>query len=152
MFSGKGAREEAAGALVRAVLSRCDDYTLRKHAAFKSFEILSLGQPAAPLPGLFIRGAGTYSAHVNADNPVGTMQSIEHTLRALDRAAEDERDQLQRLGKTLTHYQAQANRPFEQGLAQEYPRHEQTGDKRESPYPSLFARRTAIVEHERYAV
>jgi len=31
VFSGKGAREEAAGALVRAVLSRRDDYTLRKH-------------------------------------------------------------------------------------------------------------------------
>ena len=43
MFSGKGAREEAARALARAVLSRRDDYTLRKRAAFKGFEILSRG-------------------------------------------------------------------------------------------------------------
>ncbi len=41
------------------------------------------------------------------------MQSSEHTLRALDKAAEDERRQIERLEKTLTDYQAQANRPFE---------------------------------------
>ena len=65
------------------------------------------------MPDLFIRGAGTYTAHINAGNPIGTMQSIEHTLRALDRAAADEQQQLQRLEKTLTDYQAQAQRPFE---------------------------------------
>ncbi len=113
VFSGKGAREEAARALVYAVLSRRDDYTLRKRAAFKGFEILSRGQPAAPVPDLFVRGAGTYSAHLNADNPIGTMQSIEHTLRALGRAAADQQQQLQRLDKTLADYQAQAQRPFE---------------------------------------
>jgi hypothetical protein len=62
---------------------------------------------------LFVRGAGTHTAHINADNPVGTMQSIEHTLRALDKAADDARRQTERLEKTLTDYQAQANRPFE---------------------------------------
>jgi len=113
VFSGKGAREEAARALTLAVLSRRDDNTLRKRAAFKGFEILSRAPPAAPVPDLFIRGAGTYTAHINADNPVGTIQSIEHTLRALDRAAADEQQQLQRLDKTLTDYQAQAKRPFE---------------------------------------
>jgi len=95
------------------VLSRRDHHALRKQAAFKGFEILSRGQPAAPVPDLFIRGAGTYSAHINADNPIGTMQSIEHTLRALDRAAAEEQQQLQRLEKNITDYQAQANRPFE---------------------------------------
>ncbi len=54
----------------------------------------------------FHPGAGTYSAHNNADNPIGTMQSIEHTLRALDRAAADEQQHLQRLEKTFTDYQA----------------------------------------------
>ncbi|MFZ0888048.1 MAG: hypothetical protein WA005_06325 [Candidatus Binataceae bacterium] len=41
------------------------------------------------------------------------MQSIEHTLRALDKAAEDEQHRIERLEKTLSDYQAQANRPFE---------------------------------------
>jgi len=41
------------------------------------------------------------------------MQSIEHALRALDRAAADEQQQLQRLEKSVTGYQAQAQRAFE---------------------------------------
>jgi prefoldin subunit 5 len=113
VFAGKGAREEAAKALARAVFLRRDDYKLRNRASFKGFEILSRDHPTASVPDLFIWGAGTYSAHVNADNPIGTMQSIEHTLRALDRAAADQQQQLQRIDKTLTDYQAQANRPFE---------------------------------------
>jgi len=68
------------------------------------------------VPDLFVRGAGTYTAHINADNPTGTMQSIKHTLRSLDKAAEDERRQTERLEKTLTDYQAQANRPFEHDM------------------------------------
>ena len=94
MFSGKGAREEAAKVLVRAVLTRRDDHAPRLRATFRGFEILSRDKPGAPVPDLFIRGADTYTAHINADNPVGTMQSIEHTLRALDKAAEDERRQI----------------------------------------------------------
>jgi len=93
--------------------SRRDDYAPRLRASFRGFEILSRDKPGAPVPDLFVRGAGTYTAHINADNPNGTMQSIEHTLRALDKAAEDEPRQTERLGKTLADYQAQANRPFE---------------------------------------
>jgi hypothetical protein len=85
----------------------------RARATFRGFEILSRDKPGAPVPDLFIRSAGTYTAHINVDNPLGTMQSIEHTLRALDKAVEDERRQAERLEKTLTDYQAQANRPFE---------------------------------------
>jgi N12 class adenine-specific DNA methylase len=111
--SGKGAREEAGWALTRAILSRRDDYAPRLRASFRGFEILSRDKPGAPVPDLFVRGAGTYAAHINADNPLGTVQSIEHTLRALDKAAEDEQHRIERLEKTLGDYQAQANRPFE---------------------------------------
>jgi hypothetical protein len=45
------------------------------HAAFNRSEILSRGKPAAPVPNLFIRWVGTYSAHLNAGNPIGSMQS-----------------------------------------------------------------------------
>ena len=99
--------------LWRAFLSRRDDYSPRHRATIKGFEILSRDKPAAPVPDLFIRGAGTYAAHINADNPAGTIQSIEHTLRAFDKAAEDERHRIERLEKTLNDYQAQANRAFE---------------------------------------
>jgi hypothetical protein len=112
-FSGKGAREDAGWALTRAILSRRDDYAPKVRATVKGFEVLSRVKPGAPVPDLFIRGAGTYTAHVNADNPAGTMQSIEHTLRAFDKAAEDEQHRIEGLEKKLADYQAQANRPFE---------------------------------------
>ncbi len=51
------------------------------------------------LPELFIRGAGIYKAQLNAENPVGTMQSIEYALRSLDKAVEDERERAARAAK-----------------------------------------------------
>jgi hypothetical protein len=59
-------------------------------------------------------GALTYAEikAIASGNPAGTIQSIEHTLRALDKTGEDERHRIERLGKTLSDYQAQANRPF----------------------------------------
>jgi hypothetical protein len=56
---------------------------------------------------------GTYPAHLNPENTVGTMQSIEHTLRALERVATQQQERADYLQKTLADYQAQANRPFE---------------------------------------
>jgi hypothetical protein len=118
-FSGKGAREEAAKALTFAVLSWRDDMTLHPRARCRGFEILSRGSNmksldgAQELPELFIRGKGTYRAHLNAENPVGSVQSIEHTLRALDRLAQEEKDQIEREEKALNDYEHQLGRPFE---------------------------------------
>jgi hypothetical protein len=86
----------------------------------RGFQILSRGRGTPRfttdddrLPELFVRGAGTYAAHLNPDRPIGTVQSIEHTLRALERVAAEERESAQRLEKDLTEYQAEANRSFE---------------------------------------
>jgi hypothetical protein len=120
VYAGKGAREEAAKALTYAVLSWRDDPTLQPRGAFRGFEIVSKGKASTSLtpederlPDLFIRGAGTYVAHLNPENPIGTVQSVEHTLRALDRVAADEQKRVEHLEKTLADYQAEANRPFE---------------------------------------
>ena len=119
-FSGKGAREEAAKALTYDVLTWRDDMALQPRASFRGFEILSRGKrltglalDGEPVPELFIRGKGLYSANLNPENPLGTMQSIEHALRALDKFAEQEQEHGSRLGKTLADYQAQANKPFD---------------------------------------
>ena len=62
---------------------------------------------------MFVRGKATYSANLNPTNPVGTVQSIEHTLRSLDKFAADQQIQLQRTEKELADYKSQADRPFE---------------------------------------
>src|ERR1035438_10438608 len=121
VYSGKGARDDGATALTIAILSWRDDLTLQVRGTFRGFEILSRGRGATlligsgeeRLPELFIRGAGIYKAQLNAENPVGTMQSIEYALRALDKAAEDERERAARAEKMLGDFTEQAGRPYE---------------------------------------
>ena len=65
------------------------------------------------IPHLFVRGHATYSANLNAVNPVGTIQSIEHTLRNLDRLAVEQQTRVARIEKELADYHLQADRPFD---------------------------------------
>jgi N12 class adenine-specific DNA methylase len=114
-FSGKGAREEAAKALNEVVLSWRNDESVQVRGRFRGFEILSKGHSlkSEADPEILIRGAQTYRAQFNPENPLGTMQSIEHALRALDRLAEKEREEIERQEKALAEYKGQMNRPFE---------------------------------------
>ena len=114
-FSGKGAREESAKALNEVILSWANDQTTQVRAKFKGFEILSRGHAFGGDndPELYVRGALTYRAQLNPENPVGTIQSIEHVLRNLDRKAEDEKKEIQRQEKIFTDYKGQLDRPFE---------------------------------------
>jgi hypothetical protein len=99
VFSGKGAREEAAKALTFAVLSWRDDQTMQPRGALRGFEMskgktgarFGLLQEDERVPDLFVRGRATYPANLNAANPIGTVQSIEHTLRNLDKLAASSR-------------------------------------------------------------
>ena len=121
VFSGKGAREEAAKALTFAILSWRDDQTMQPRGALRGFEILSRGksggfgllQEDERMPEVFVRGRATYSANLNAANPIGTVQSIEHTLRNLDKLAAEQQSRVARIEKELADYQSQADRPFE---------------------------------------
>jgi hypothetical protein len=117
-YAGKGAREEAAKALTQSVMSWHDDRSLQVRARYRGFDILSRTitkrfDGEADLPEIFVRGKETYRANLNAENPVGTMQSIEHTLRSLDRLAEEERAQIERKEKALADYKAQLDKAFE---------------------------------------
>jgi hypothetical protein len=46
-------------------------------------------------------------------NPIGSVQSIEHTLRNLDKLAAEQQSRVARIEKQLADYQSQADRPFE---------------------------------------
>jgi N12 class adenine-specific DNA methylase len=121
VFSGKGAREGAGNALTSAILSWRDDQTMHARGDIRGFEILSRGKSGGfgllkddeRIPDLFVRGRATYSANVNASNPVGTIQSIEHVLRNLDKLGADQQNRVDRIEKQLADYQIQADRPFE---------------------------------------
>jgi hypothetical protein len=121
VFSGKGAREVAANALTGAILAWRYDQTMQPRGAFRGFEILSKGKSGGfgfdqgdeRVPQLFIRGHATYTANLNTTNPVGTVQSIEHTLRNLDKLIAGQRNRVARIEKEFADYQSQAERPFE---------------------------------------
>jgi hypothetical protein len=121
VFSGKGAREEAAKALTFTILSWRDDQTMQQRGAFRGFEILSRGRLSGfglpsdeeRLPEVFVRGRVIYSANLNAANPIGTVQSIEHTLRSLEKLAAEQQNRVIRMEKQLADYECQADRPFE---------------------------------------
>jgi len=120
-FAGKGAREDAANLLAGAILSWRDDQTLQPRASFRGFEVLSKGKAGSlglvgqeeRLPEIFVRGQVTYTATFSASSSVGTVQSIEHTLRSLDKLADEQRARTATLEKELTDYEAQTGRPFE---------------------------------------
>jgi hypothetical protein len=103
------------------VLSWRDDQSLQVRGAFRGFEILSRGRGGSlmissedeRLPELFVRGAVMYKAQFNAENPLGTMQSIEYALRGLDKALADERERAARAEKALRDFEEQAGKPFE---------------------------------------
>jgi hypothetical protein len=121
IFSGKGARGQSANALTGAILSWRDDQTLQSHGSFRGFEVLSRGKRAGfgllpddeRIPDLFVRGQAMYSANVNAANPLGTIQSIEHTLRNLDKLAVEHDVRVVRIEKELADYKLQCDRAFE---------------------------------------
>jgi hypothetical protein len=121
VFSGKGAREEAAKALTHAILTWRDDQTIRLRGSFRGFDVLSRGkssgfgliQPEDRVPDLFLRGRTTHFANLNAGSPIGTVQSIEHTLRNLDKLGIEQQNRVARLEKELGDYRVQADRPFE---------------------------------------
>lgn len=46
-----------------------------------------------------------YSANLNPSNPIGTVQSIEHTLRSLDKLAAEQQNRVARAEKELVDYQ-----------------------------------------------
>jgi N12 class adenine-specific DNA methylase len=113
-FSGKGAREEAGNALNTVVMSWRDDKTLKVRGHYKGFDILSRGGPFKDSkPDIFLLGKATYEANLNPESPLGTIASIDHVLRSLDRRADDEKRDIEQQEKALADYKAQLGRPFE---------------------------------------
>ncbi len=90
------------------------DKTLTVRAHHKGFEILSRARAFEDgVPDLFVRGKETYKANLNPDSPAGTISSVEHALRSLDRRLEEEQREIERQQKALVEYKAQLDRPFE---------------------------------------
>ncbi|QBD75179.1 N-domain protein, SNF2 family [Ktedonosporobacter rubrisoli] len=116
-YTGKNAREEAGKALTQAITSALweDSEKLMSRGHTKGFEIWSRpSRREGGMPELYLRGASAYyEVNFNPENPLGTIASIEHALRNLDRDAEKEQATCGRMEKALTDFREQLTRPFE---------------------------------------
>lgn len=113
-YSGKNAREEAGKALTQAILSSLWEKELTVRGHFRGFKILSRPGPREEsLPELYVRGTHTSAVNLNPENPLGTIASIEHALRCLDKDAEEEQAKCGRMEKALVDLREQLKRPFE---------------------------------------
>ena len=113
-YTGKDARANAGDALNEVAWSWRNDRSVQVRGSFKGFEILTRSSAVMDrAPDLFIRGAETYEANLNLRNPHGTIASIEHALRGLDRHAENSRLRIGRDEKALADYRTQLGRQFE---------------------------------------
>ena len=113
-FSGKDARANAGDALVAVALSWRYDQSLQVRGSFKGFDILTRGSAVMDgAPELIVRGKESYKANLNPESALGTIASIEHLLRNMDRHADAERREIERKEKALNDYTVQLNRAFE---------------------------------------
>ncbi len=118
VYSGKNAREEAGKALIQAIMSSLwgdgQELKLKRLGHYRGFTLMSsFSGREGETPRLYLRGHHTYEANLNTENALGTIASIEHALRRLDRDAEEEQSRCERMEKALADYREQLCRPFE---------------------------------------
>lgn len=113
-YAGDMARKSAGEALIKTVMSSLweTDRELQPVGSYKGFSIMA-GRNGTLLL-LYVQGTHTYEATLNTENPLGSIISIEATLRNLDRHAQAEQAAIARKEKALADYRAQLGRPFEQ--------------------------------------
>ena len=113
-YSGKHGREEAGKALIKVIMASVweDSREVQQLGSYKGLALVS-SLSSDGTPWLYLRGTHTYETNLNTENAFGTIASIEHTLRSLDRFAEEERSEAERKEKALADYREQLHRPFE---------------------------------------
>ncbi len=111
-------RPEAGEALIKVIMASLwedrNEQKLKHRGHFKGFAIMSrLSSVDGATPYVYLRGKQTYEANLNTENALGTIASIENALHRLDRFAEDEKSDFERMEKALVDFTEQLNRPFE---------------------------------------
>jgi N12 class adenine-specific DNA methylase len=117
-FSGEGAREAAAQAIAVWLENSRGEKTPAHFGYYRGLKLYT--RPATvflgdvpPLPGVTIEGVSTYSANSNPDNPMGTLMSIEATVRGLESTRDSYALELAEKQKAVEALEAEASKPFE---------------------------------------
>jgi N12 class adenine-specific DNA methylase len=112
LFEGKDARERAAKALDETILAWRSSQTLKGCGKIAGFDILCQGKLDGSIA-TYLRGEASYNVNYNPDNPIGTLMSIERTLRGLESVQSHLETGIANDEKALAEYLLQSEKPFE---------------------------------------
>ena len=114
VFTGKGAREEAGKALWTQILTRFSQTEPVSVGSYRGFEVEVQGFENKDItPTLTLRGEAKHNVVVNAENPTGTINSIESVLTHLDGKEAAVRGEIADLTKKIGQLKAEVDKPFE---------------------------------------
>ena len=111
-YTGKEGREQAAKELNGVILSLSADAEAKCRARIAGFDIMTRTTPDREVTAC-LRGIAAYTFHHNFENPLGTIMSIERTLRGFEAIHGRLESEIARDQKELAEYRMQSEKPFE---------------------------------------
>ena len=113
-FEGKDAREKAAKALDDTLMTWRNTPSLKGCGNIGGFDVLCQGKLLDTGISVYLRGAATYTVNYNPESPIGTLMSIERTMRGFEVVQSKLEAELAHGEKALTEYRLQSEKSFEQ--------------------------------------
>ena len=111
-YTNKDSREAAAQALNAIFLKWSGNPAPQCRGQIQGFDLITRDDANGFVTG-FLRGQATYAIHCNPDNPLGTLLSIERTLRGLETVQARIDTEIAGDEKAMTEYQVQVDLGFE---------------------------------------
>jgi hypothetical protein len=111
-YKGKTGREQALLELNGVILSLNGHPGACVHGKINGFDIVTRDEDTETVKA-YLRGNATYAFHYNFDSPLGTLISIERTLRGLETAQARLEADIERDERALAEYRLQSEKPFE---------------------------------------
>lgn len=112
VYRGKDARDPAAKALNAAIHAGRGSHALQPCAKIAGFDVLCRGELDGGIS-TFLRGQAVYTVNYNPDSPIGTLMSVERTIRGFETVQARLESDIQRDEKALAEYKLQSEKAFE---------------------------------------
>jgi N12 class adenine-specific DNA methylase len=111
-YTGKEGREQAAKELNGVILTLSGDAEAKCRGQIAGFDIMTRATPNREVTA-YLRGFAAYTFHHNPENALGTIMSIERTLRGFEAIQGRLESDIARDQKELAEYRVESEKPFE---------------------------------------
>ena len=111
-YTGKEGREQAAKELNGVILTLSGDAEAKCRGQIAGFDMMTRATPDREVTA-YLRGFAAYTFHHNLENPLGTIMSIERTLRGFEAIQGRLESDIARDQKEVAEYRVESEKPFE---------------------------------------